>query len=487
MGLAEPRYTRLVPCRDCLVPCPDAQRCEPARQPLRRYTGLRFTSDGFDCALPISIDSHSMCSYGCQYCFADNLIEHQKARTREIGQTDLGHIERIFAGEGGGFGELVRRALRYDRPNAAGYPCPVQLGALTDPCDHIELQQGWLLKYIELAKKYRQPTRISTKGTVFQIKEYLDAVAEAPELFWVAFSIITPDDEVIEKTDRRAPNATMRLKTMEMLSSVGVKTSLRFRPIFPGISDATKNYPEAYRVLIEKAAEAGAGAISYEVGFVPGTMPKSVRHRWQLLSEVAGVPFEKLYRSFGPTQACMRPPVAWTENIMHAIRYEAHKHDMTVGVSDPVWKQLTDVGCCCGISPDDPVFGNWQVESATNQLLIAKNTGKLIGPDDIIPSWAYDVRISYLANIGPGPKFYYAKRHRMWSDRLRDTWNDLEAQRGPLNYFQGALMPVTRDKDGNVLFRYEGLKREYPQDPLYWSVTPEPRRKADETEQGPDD
>jgi hypothetical protein len=321
-----------------------------------------------------------------------------------------------------------------------------------------------------LAIKYNQPVRISTKGTIFQIPEYLAAVAKAPHLFWVAFSIITPDDDLLEKIDRQAPNATERLKTMSLLSGVGVKTALRFRPIFPRISDATPRYPHAYRALIEKSAEAGACAVSYEVGFVPGMMDTNVRWRWTRFAKIAGVPWAELYDQFGPRQACMRPPVVWTENIMHAIRDEAHRNGLVVGVSDPVWKQLSDSGCCCGIMPDDPVFGNWERESATNQLLLARDEGKILGPEDIIPSWAYDVDSGQIYNPGTGPLVAYKRRHEMWADKLRQVWNNTKGERGPLTYFQGALLPVRVDGDGDVYYKYVGLQRKHPPPQMYWSL-----------------
>jgi len=464
------RFERVNPCGGCGEPCSDGHRCDPARAKLRRYSGLRFTSDGFDCALPVTIDSHSHCAYGCLYCFSDNLMGHREQTTKPLGQASLRQVELLFAGEGGKHFDQLRNGLRYDRRNEAGYPCAIQLGAINDPCDHIERQQGWLLEFIKLAVKYRQPVRISTKGTVFHIKEYLDAVAQAPELFWVAFSIITPDDEVIERIDRRAPNTTGRIKAMRMLSDVGVKTALRFRPILPGISDATKAYPKAYRTLIEQAAGAGAVACSYEVGFVPGGMTKELRARWNVLSRVAGVPFEKLYRGFGSNQACMRPPHTWTENIMHAIRDVCHEHNMDVGVSDPLWKQLTDTGCCCGMMPDDPVFGNWEVESATNQLLLAKETGKILGPDDVIPDWARTRRSTGICNPGAGPLKAWITRHEMWADKIRNVWNNPSKQRSPLNYFQGALQPIERQENGDVYYKYVGLERQYPEHVPYWKV-----------------
>jgi hypothetical protein len=388
---------------------------------------------------------------------------------RQMGQTPLGRIERLFAGEPGKLNDLYRKALKYDNRNEGGYPCPVQLGAINDPCDHIERQQGWLIEFIKLAIKYRQPVRISTKGTVFQLPDYLDVIAQAPELFWVAFSIISPDDEVLETVDRMAPNATERLKTMEVLSDVGVKTSLRFRPILPGISDTTKSYPQAYRILIEKAAEAGAVAISYEVGFVPGSVPDDLKKRWVTLSDISGVPFFDVYRRFGPVQACMRPPYTWTENIMHAIADEAKTNGLTIGVSDPVWKQLTETGCCCGMLPDDPVFGNWQTESATNQLLVAKETGKELRANDVIPAWAYDVLWGEMCNPGVGPLIVHKRKHHTWADELRSVWNHPERQRSPLNYFQGALMPVRWD-GSDLIYKYKGLQRSYPKRVPYWSV-----------------
>ena len=48
-------------------------------------------------------------------------------------------------------------------------------------------------------------------------------------------------------------------------------------------------------------------------------------------------------------QACTRPSFLWTENIMHAVHDKATECGLVVGVSDPVWKQLGETGCCCGM------------------------------------------------------------------------------------------------------------------------------------------
>ena len=467
-------------CRQFSAHCDDGQQCQPVRQKLRDYEGIRLTADGFDCALPVTIDSHSICSFGCVYCFADNLMGHYVNTAtggKQVGQTKLSSIESIFSGKPGKFADTIREALRYDRRNAHGFPCPVQLGGICDAGDNIERQQGWLLKFIDLAITYNQPVRMSTKGNLFLLDEYLNAIRRAPHLFWVAFSIITPDDEMIRKVDIGAPTATERLQSMKRLSDIGVKTSLRFRPILPGISDRTWRIPNAYKVLIDKAADAGARAVSAEVAFLP-LLRKPLDEKWKYLQQITRLPLIDIYKSFGGLQSCTRPPYQWTEEIMHRIQAETHAVGMSLGVSDPVWKQLGDFGCCCGIDPTDPIFGNWQPENCTNALIKAKhgeNSG-LLRFEDICPSWAYKVTKDNLCSGKVGPIGKASKRYDMWADALQKNWNNPTAQRSPLNYFQGALVIDHTDAHGNYVYRYVGLERQYKV-PTYWKFTPQDGNK----------
>jgi len=462
------RADRLNPCATCHG-CADGTRCAPARGQLRAYGGIRFTSDGFDCALPVSIDSHTACAYGCLYCFSDNLVEHRSARVKPIGQTPLRMLERIFAGGGGKQGELFRRALRYDRRNAGGYPTAVQLGALTDPCDTIERQQGWLLGFLQLAQRYGQPVRMSTKGDLLLERDYLDVIRRRADLLWVAFSLITPDDELLERLDRRAPNATRRLATMKKLSREGVRTSLRLRPMLPGASDATPKHPRAWAELLERAADAGARAVSYEVAFMPGAMTELLRQRWEEIESILGRPLRQIYGRTSRRTACTRPAAGWTEQIMHAVAEKAHELGMAVGVSDPVWKQLTDYGCCCGIDPADPVFGNWQTENATNALVIARDTGREVTAADAIPAWAHEAKMAGIVAFGAGPLEKFDSRHARWADHLHKAWDSLQSERGVVRYFQGALVPAGW-KDGHRTYRYRGLERRRPASTPFWRI-----------------
>jgi len=448
-------------CRECRqigINCDDFKRCQPVRDnDVRPYGGVRHTADGFDCALPVTIDSHSVCAYDCLFCFSDMLTAHADAWGKPIGETSIATIEGIFSGNSESVqAKQVRKALRYDRRNKQGYPCPVQLGGLCDPCDSIEQQSGWLLKFIDLAIKYNQPVRISTKGAIFLLPEYMNAIMQKPELFWVAFSMTTGSDELSKLVEHKTPPPSTRLKLMEKLSDVGVSTSLRFRPIIPNISDKNKGHEE----LIKRAGDAGAKAVSYEVMFYPSAIGKEKKWRWEKLDKYTGINLKQLYKSFGPMQACTRPSYTWTEGIMHRVKELAHDNGMVVGVSDPVWKQLTDSGCCCGILPNDPVFGNWEPENATNAMITAKKTGDLIYLKDITPPWAYEKKLSDMVNLGAGPLVVHKVRNAKWSDSLRDTWNRPSSQRGPVNYFQGAWEVHGEDENGDIVYRYKGLERQ---------------------------
>ena len=466
-----PRYKLLGEEEVCLQcgGCRSHRVCSHAKnEDLRQYGGVRITNDGNDCALQVAIDSHSHCSYGCSYCFSENSFGHTKGRSLGLGQTSLRMVESIFSDGGGMLGQGMRKALGYDRRNAQGFPSPVQLGAINDPCDSIERQQGWLLRFIKLAIKYNQPVRISTKGTVLLEQDYQREISKAPHLFWVLYSIVTPDEELAARIERFAPPPKERLRAMRAMSDLGVWCGLRFRPVIPGASDSTPRYRKAYATLIDWAAEAGAKSISYEVLYAPMRFHGTQIERWADMERACGVPVRDAYKAMGKAQASLRPSAAWTEDIVHAIYGKAKSHGMVVGVSEPAWKDLNDDGCCCGMMRTHPVFGNWEPRNATAAIVNARDNGTPITLRDVIPDWMHEFRMSQLCAIGAtGPKGAYAKRHLSYADWIRNDWTDQGSTRNPVPYFQGMLIPEP-GPEGSVQYRYRGQNRRHPQTTPYW-------------------
>jgi len=457
----EQRFERVSTCGECNG-CSTKTTCIPVKEKLKDdYEGIRFTADGYDCALPVSIDSHTMCSYSCLYCFSENLGGHTQNERKQVRQYNLNHLEGILNGEAKNRkARAIRMALKRDPETGAaiGQPCPVQLGALTDAFDNIERNQGWALKLPALLAKYNQPCRISTKGTLFNIPEYLDAFSR-PDLFWVAYSLISIDDDLLSKIDKFAPNATERIKSMKALSSRGVQTSLRFRPIIPGLSDSTPAHPKAYKELIERCAEAGAKAVSMEAVFTPGMVSGEAGKRWDVLEGAINYKIRDIYKNLTVKGgACTRLSREYVEDIFYACQEVTHACGMTFAVSDPLFKHLNDTGMCCGIKDDDPVFGNWQRENATTIVVEAKrNPSKIFSAVDSIPEWSNLVGIRDMCCIvGPHGK---SVEDMTWANKLRNNWNDLKSNRGTLYYFQGALKPVGKNAQGDILWQYNDIPR----------------------------
>lgn len=424
------------------------------------YGGIRFTADGFDCALPVTIDLYSKCSYGCKYCFSGNIFSHGK----NFKTLNIEKIESLFNPNNDKF-FYYKKALKFDRKKN-NFPCPIQMGGLTDPCDEFERKYGLLKKVLKLAIKYDQPIRISTKGTILKELEYLKIISKKPHLFWIAFSIISGDSDKLKEIDKGTPSLEDRLHTMKILSKMGCYTSLRMRPIIPGISDFVKN-KYVYKDLIDKVTENGASSISCEVIFIPAKSQESYKKLWKSLEKQIDINLKEKYLKYNFYTACIRPSYLWTEKIVFAIYKEVKRNGLNFGISDPTWKQLNDFGCCCGIPNNHPVFGNWQRENATNMLIEGKEGKEELHPKDYIPSWANFVRLDVLAGSFPaGPKGSYTHETIMWGDFLKENYNRLDKMRGCLYYFQGALLPNDKlDSDGNRIWKYKGLKREYLDNP----------------------
>ena len=62
-------------CKGCTANCNNLSYCSNWLKEIGEYgeTAIRYTADGFDCALPVAIDTYNTCSYRCLYCFSNFL------------------------------------------------------------------------------------------------------------------------------------------------------------------------------------------------------------------------------------------------------------------------------------------------------------------------------------------------------------------------------------------------------------------------------
>lgn len=452
----------------------------PDNKLVETYDGLRFTSDAMDCSLPIAIDSHSGCSFNCLYCFANNL---QRAPDRNPTKIQKAIREGSFYSEWSirKLERFLDRSLTGAVPEAM-YPLldakvPIQLGALGDPADDLEDATGWLLKAIPLFIKYKIPVRVGTKGArILLKKKYRKAFEKSPEQFWFAFSIISNSDDIISKIDINAPVTSERLKAMKVYSDMGASCSIRFRPFMPGISDAYPGEPEAWAVLMERAAEAGARAISFEYIFLNSALTDRQKAMYQLMFRVQRDPkFGDYWNSLSnPKESCRRGTREYKYKMTMDIRKKAHELGMVFGCSDPHFKEFNDYGSCCGMPSDDPWFGNWSRRQLTNVIVEMRNAyvaGKpmKVSYTDWAPEWAHRVLARTMIAYGTWHSHRIRRMHT-FGDSMRNKWNNPGHPRSPYTYFAGVMRPIgVEEGTKDLIYEYrdwhEGFDRMFRGEP----------------------
>jgi DNA repair photolyase len=446
----------------CLPYVDDARRAEILSQEMPLdYNGIRFTSDAMDCAFPIAIDSHSGCSYGCLYCFANNLMRAPDRNPDKVkklfekgtlySEFDIKILEKFLNRE---YNNDIAKAM-YPLLDAG---MPVQLGALGDPLDEIEKARGWLLKAIPMFQEHKIPVRVGTKGALtMMLPEYRDLFHKTPDQFWFAFSIISADDDLITEVDIAAPNATERFAAMKAYSAEGHPVSLRFRPFLPGLSDRNDGIVR----MMDKAAECGAQAVSFEFIFLESGLTSRQKVMYHHMFKTQGNKnFGKEWNAASKKiESCRRGSREQKFEVMSKVRELAHERGIRFACSDPHFKEWNDTGCCCGVKPDDPIFGKWSRRQLTNVVHEMKTDfdngiRRQVSYEDWAPQWAHDVTSVKMFNNGDW-HHKRVKKNQTFGDTMRNKWNDPKRPRSPHIYFAGIMRPVgVDDKTDDVVYEY---------------------------------
>ncbi len=441
-------------------------RYEYPKQFPQTYGGIRFTADAMDCALPIAIDSHSGCSYNCLYCFSNNLqraADRNPKKLQNIIKNGSFYsewpIKRLEA--------FLARDLK-DNQSKAMYKVldsgvPIQLGALGDPFDDLEIHSGWAKKAIPLFIKYKIPVRVGTKGGIaLQKKSYLKLFEKSPEQFWFAFSIISNSDDLISRVDLRAPNTTQRLKAMNKLTEMGCKASIRFRPFLPGISDAYPGEPEAWKTLITRAKNSGAQAISFEYIFLnPVPTPKQAEMYRLMFRQMGNTDFAKEWHEASNLgETCRRGSREMKYEMTMKIKKHIESLNMALGISDPHFKEYNSNLNCCGL-PDggDKWFSKFSRKQMTAVIVEAKRSYergeiRLFNYEDWKAEWMHESRLHTMVASGNWHN-YRKKLNVTFGDHVRAKWNNPSHPRGPYKYFEKVLKPIGIDKNtGDLVYIY---------------------------------
>jgi DNA repair photolyase len=259
-------------------------RIEPCRTALNRVTGMPFNW---------SLNPYMGCAHRCTFCY---VRAFEKRADRPSGEA-YGSSIRVK--------ENVAEVLRGElaRPSWRGES--VAIGAATDPYQPAEGRFRLTRACLEALAEPANPFGLITRSPM--IVRDLDVLADAARRAEVSvtFSVPTLDREVWRRTEPGTAPPHQRLRALERLVAVGIRTSVGMAPIIPGISDRPKQLAEVVRA----ARQAGACGIWANLLYLtPGTREhflESLERDWpELLPE-----YERLYRDRAYLRASDATPV----------------------------------------------------------------------------------------------------------------------------------------------------------------------------------
>jgi len=137
----------------------------------------------------------------------------------------------------------------------------VALGTATDPYQAIEGKYRITRGILEALRDFRTPVSIVTRSPMIVRDRQLLAELAARAGVTVCISIATTDPTLARSIEPTVAPPAQRLKTVERLSSMGIRTGVLLAPILPGLTDGS----ESLAAVIESARGAGASFVGHRI------------------------------------------------------------------------------------------------------------------------------------------------------------------------------------------------------------------------------
>lgn len=190
-----------------------------------------------------NINLYRGCCHGCLYCDSRSTCYHvEDFDTVRAKENALPILQR----------ELARCAK-------TGV---VATGAMSDPYNPFEAKQNLTRNALQLLDAYEFGASVATKSDLIvrDIPIFADIKRHSPVLCKI--TITTPNDTLAAKTEPHAPSPTRRFAALEALAGAGIFCGVLLMPVLPFVGDS----PEDIRLLVQKAAQAGARFIYADFG-----------------------------------------------------------------------------------------------------------------------------------------------------------------------------------------------------------------------------
>lgn len=392
-----------------------------------RYA-LSITSQFFFCGIPFRLDSSSICSFGCKYCFAlaksgkrgnGRQLANVDAISRKIDVANLNSNRELDIN-----GEMLKHKM------------PLHIGGISDPFASKKVSEI-SLKLLEVLCRHKYPIVISTKNPIYLLQtRVMNLIKSNPNLI-IQISISTSDQEKIEIIEPHTISANERIKCISILSNEGLIVYSRLQPLFmPWITELTQD-------LIPRLGEANCKHVSVE--FLKLSIEKKASERLKKLLNTIGWNAYQDYSYYNASllsrEWVLRPSFKW--EIIQPIVAAIRKGGMTYGAADAGLNHLGDTNCCCGIDRL-PGFEGWFKGNFSN--VIRNSSGSDILFTEVSQYWMSKKSISMYVN-----SHCRSKGGLTTLDLLHDKWNRPGTVNAP-NTFLGVSWSGEYDSSGNCIY-----------------------------------
>ncbi|MCZ3378392.1 hypothetical protein [Rhizobium sp. AG207R] len=212
---------------------------------------------------------------------------------------------------------------------------PIHFGGMSDPFNPLEREMRTTFQMLEVLANFEYPTVISTKSDTCARKEYVNLLKQPN--FVTQISLSSHSDEIVERIDVGAPNATRRLLAVRALAEAGASAACRIQPVLP-------KREEDVTELIDRLAQAGAKHVSVE--HLKLAVEPSNHGR---LSSALGFDIKHYFEGMGSTRIGREwvLPIETRVSRQVEFRNRAHDNKMLYGAADSDLLHFSDGSSCC--------------------------------------------------------------------------------------------------------------------------------------------
>lgn len=398
---------------------------------------LSITSQFSFCGLPFRMDTYSGCAFGCSYCFAR--LRGGNINSKKLQAADPNQIITRFRNALKSTSETKSILTEYILKGV-----PVHFGGMSDPFQSIERNIKSSLKVLEYLSTINYPIVISTKSILPSEEPYLSILKNYPNVV-VQFSFSTLDENITKTIEPNVSNPSELLKTIETLSRNNIKTSIRWQPYIPNVSES----PEEF---VAKVSGTGARHIGFEHLKLP--LEKSNKLNSQIES-LRGINLKEYYIS-NESKKDGRELVLSMKNKLETIKVVkalAQSQNMTFGAADNEFQYLSDTNCCCSGVDQFEGFENWnkfQIGNAVKKSFDSKS--KEIRFQTIVDEWkptgAIDKHLNSKTRLDNFSSPNTVEKY------IIDRWENLKSPFNPTNFY-GVKFNEQYDNNGLKIYNLD--------------------------------